>query len=376
MNRREQIIGGVISYFAIVLFLLYIALSILGLNNEVIMLSALGAIFIGTFLLCFFVFRTFRKKNKANEIDYLNIGTQRYILAIFMIFYGLPKIFGTFFDYQLFALDSKLIDVSEFELAWYYFGKNNWQELFAGFMELAPAFLLLNRRTYYLGAIILLPVTSQVFILNFFFKIGGITFPAATILLVCNLYIVYSEKTKIIQFIKSLNFNVSVHFNQISKIFIKIARWSTVLIIVFLVYNNLKPIFYKSAEKLNYEKLIGAYSIEKIIKNGIQYASKDDSLLYKDIYIEKQSRWNILRRFNNKTDAFVIDIGSKNDSIAIYINQNGIGDDKAIIDSTTVLKGTYKLDNNSLVIRGIQLSDTLELTYKKLDRIKPKKWFW
>ena len=148
MNKREQNVGGVISYFVIVLFLIYVAFSILGFDNEIKILTSLGIIFISTFFLCFFVLRTYRRNNSVNEIDYLNSGTQRYLLALFMIFYGLPKIFGTFFDYQLFALDSKLIDVSDFELAWYYFGKNRWQELFAGFMELIPAFLLLNRRTY------------------------------------------------------------------------------------------------------------------------------------------------------------------------------------------------------------------------------------
>ena len=83
----------------------------------------------------------------------------------------------------------------------------DWQELFAGVMELVPGLLLLNRRTYFIGALILLPVTGQVFILNFFFKIGGITFPAAVILLACNLYIVYSEKEKIVQFFRSLDFS-------------------------------------------------------------------------------------------------------------------------------------------------------------------------
>ena len=60
------------------------------------------------------------------------------------------KLGGTFFDYQLFALDSKLMDVSEFELAWYFFGKNRYQELFVGFMEFIPGILLLSRRTYYI----------------------------------------------------------------------------------------------------------------------------------------------------------------------------------------------------------------------------------
>ena len=127
---------------------------------------------------------------------------------------------------------------------------------------------------------------------------------------------------------------------------------------------------------MKYEKLIGAYSLNTIIKNKTIYKPKDDSLLYKDIYIEKQSRWNILRRFNNKTDAFVLDINNKNDSLAIYINQNGIGDQKDIIDSTTVLKGIYEIKGNNLIIKGVQLNDTLELNYIKQDKIKSKEWFW
>ena len=111
-------------------------------------------------------------------------------------------------------------------------------------------------------------------------------------------------------------------------------------------------------------------------QNKINYLPTNDNLFYKDLYIEKQSRWNILRRYNNKTDAFILDIDAKNDSIHISINKGGIGDGKDIIDSLTVLKGTYKLTGNDLTINGIQLTDTLELKYKKQDRIKPKEWFW
>lgn len=376
MNKKEQNIGGVISYFSIVLFLLYLAFLTLGFDSEIKLLWALGIIFVCTFLLCFVVLRRLRRKNKLIEIDYLNVGTQRYILGLFMIYYGLPKIFGTFFDYQLFALDSKLIKVSEFELAWYYFGKNNWQELFAGCMELIPGFLLLFRRKYYLGAVILLPVTSQVFILNLFFKIGGLTFPAATVLLLCNLYIVYSQKEKILTFVRSLNVIQNASFNQSSINFIKVARGVAALLIVFLIYKNLKPIFWKSAEKVNYEKLIGVYTLETIRKNKIPYAPTNDSLLYKDIYIEKQARWNILRRFNNETDAFVINLAPQDNSIAIYLNKGGIGDDKDIIDSATVIKGIYEIKDNKLSIKGVQLRDTLELIYIKRNDIKAKEWFW
>ena len=108
----------------------------------------------------------------------------------------------------------------------------------------------------------------------------------------------------------------------------------------------------------------------------MSYIPTNDGNIYKDLYIEKQSRWNILRRFNNKEAAFIIDINTKDDSVSLYINKGGIGDEKDIIDSSTVLKGIYNLDGKYLSIKGVQLNDTLELKYKKQDKIRSKEWFW
>ena len=71
-----------------------------------------------------------------------------------MVKYGVPKLFGHFFDYQLSALDTPMGSVSDFELAWYFYGLNPWHELFAGIMEFVPGLLLFHRRTYYLGALL------------------------------------------------------------------------------------------------------------------------------------------------------------------------------------------------------------------------------
>jgi hypothetical protein len=375
LSKTEQNIGTTISSFVILLFSVYILFGTLGMENEIVILSAIGISFLVSFLFCFSVQFHLRKKNNLVEIDYLNIGTQRYFLGLFMIFYGVPKLLGDFFDYQLFALDTRLVDVSEFELAWYFFGKNRWQELFAGIMEFIPGIMLLNRRTYYLASIVLLPVTAQVFILNLFFKIGGLTFPAATILLACNIYIIFSQKEKIIHFIKSLEFSRKVSLTGQALRFIKLCRWIIIGLAVFISVMKIKNEFLKSDYRIKYEKLIGSYTLVEMKQNKMDYSPINDSLYYKDLYIEKQGRWNILRRFNNQTDAFILNLNATNDSISIYINKGGIGDAPDIIDSLTVLEGIYKLDNNILTITGIQLKDTLQLKYTKQD-LSPKEWFW
>ena len=105
------------------------------------------------------------------------------------------------------------------------------------------------------------------------------------------------------------------------------------------------------------------------------YKPINDSTLYKDLYIERQSRWNVLRRYNDVTDAFILDLNPKNDSLKIYINKGGTGDNKDIIDSASVLKGRYVFANNEMMIWAVHYGDTLELDYLKKN-IQAKSWFW
>jgi hypothetical protein len=356
---------------------MYMAFAIIGTGDEIAILSAIGGIFVVVTCLCLFMLRKYRKADQSFMIDYLNIGIHRYILALFMIMYGADKLFGNFFDYQLFALDSKLNDVSEFQLAWFFYGKNRWQELFTGIMEFVPALFLFSRRSYYVAAIILLPVTAQVFILNFFFKIGGVTFPASTVLLACNSYIIYSQREKIVAFFRSLDFTIAGTLTGPSKTVIKVLRGIAIFLACFFIFVKVRPVFFKSAHQKKYQGLVGVYTLKEMKKNGIAYSpAVTDSNYYKDLYVEKQARWNILRRFDNQTEAFILRINTRNDSISLCINKGGIGDGPDVIDSATALKGVYTLTGKSLTIRGFQSNDTLELIYGKQDALKPKNWFW
>lgn len=375
LNKPEQYIGILISILAILLFFSYFFLATLKIENKTlafILFSVSSIISIGSYIV--FLVRL-RKSNKLVEIDYINIGIQRYVLGMFMIIYGVPKLFGAFFDYQLFALDQKLVNVSEFELAWYYYGKNNWQELVSGILEFVPALFLFNRKTYYVASIILLFITSQVFILNSFFKIGAITFLASTILLACNIYILYSQKKRIIEFFKSLHFSKRLNFSNTQGKAIKVLKRVGISLALLLIVIKTKPHIFKSDYQKKYENLVGKYSIERVVKNNGHITPNNNSNIYKDLYIEKQHRWNILRDFKNNTSAFILKLNESNDSISIYINKGGIGDSPDIIDSTSVLKGIYTLTNNTLLIKGIQQKDTLELTYSK-QNLEPKKWLW
>lgn len=196
------------------------------------------------------------------------------------------------------------------------------------------------------------------------------------VLLACNLYILYSQKAQIIQFIKSLDFTRPVTFTGKTLFLLNFCKGSVIVFAVFMVGMKAKNVLFKSDYQRKYETLVGMYTLESMKKNSMDYTpGTNDSLYYKDLYIEKQSRWNILRRFNNKTDAFILELNHPNDSITLYINTGGIGDGADIKDHATVLKGIYALENDLLTLRGVQANDTPQLNYKR-QGLRPKEWFW
>lgn len=376
LNKREQNTGAVISLFAITLLLMYIAFAVVGTGSPVVLLSAIGGLFLFSTLLCILVLRKYRKAGAPETIDRLNVGVQRYILALFMLMYGVDKLLGNFFDYQLSALDSKLGEVSEFQLAWFFYGKSRWQELFTGIMEFVPALFLFSRRAYYVAALALLPVAGQVFLLNLFFKIGGVTFPAAVVLLACDAYIIYSQKERLMTFLKWPRVSDTPALQGGTKTVIRTLRMTGIVLACLVMFIKIRPVVWRSPGAKKYQSLVGVYTLRGLRKNGAAVAPAADSLCYRDLYIEKQSRWNVLRRANGDADAFVLRMNARNDSMGLYINKGGTGDGPDIIDSATVLRGVYKLDGKLLTMTGIQAGVAIELVYERQDRIRPKEWFW
>ncbi len=372
----EQNLSSVLSLFALAIFWLYLsagALLEMGYGEEAALMLFAGAM-LPTLGVGIWLVRKYRKAGQPETIDYLNLGVQRYVLGLFMVVYGVPKIYGNFFDYQLFALDSTLSSVSEFELGWYLYGKNPWQELFAGMMELVPGCLLFHRRTYYLGAVLLLPVVAQVFLLNFFFEIGVLTFPIAVVLLLCNGSILWSEKDKILAFVRSLTFSSDVALSKAGTRMVGLGRWAVIGLALLFLLLSTKGEFFGSEESHQRKALVGVYTLESMQKNGQDFEPKEEAQYYKDLYFERQSRWNILRRFNDETDAFVFTLKG-DDGFLLRINEGGIGDAADVVNDETALEGTYRLEDGVLTLTGTQQGDELTLRYGKRDP-KPKTWFW
>lgn len=130
---------------------------------------------------------------------HLYVGILRYLLGITMLPYALSKILGTQFVVTGYALThlQSLEEVPGTTLAWAFLGKAVWFQIFLGFVELIPAIFLLFRKTTLLGAILMLPVTLNVLLINFALNLWPDTKVMAVVLFCLNVMILIFQWEKI-----------------------------------------------------------------------------------------------------------------------------------------------------------------------------------
>lgn len=113
-----------------------------------------------------------------------------YLLGLGMLPYALTKLLRTQFVVLPFHQWSEpLKDISGVTLTWAFLGYSKWFTILLGVLELLPAILLLFRKTRLLGAILLLPVVLNVFLINIALDLWEDTQLISGLLLLLNLLI-------------------------------------------------------------------------------------------------------------------------------------------------------------------------------------------
>ncbi|MCC8410913.1 hypothetical protein LJ707_18375 [Mucilaginibacter sp. UR6-1] len=133
---------------------------------------------------------------------YLYLLLVRYSLAITMLPYAFTKILRTQFVLTSSSLLTPLEQTPGTVLTWAFLGHSPWFEVLLGFFELIPALLLFFRRTTFLGAVLMLPVTLNVFLINYALELWDATKLIATVLLILNLLILFIEWKKVLGILK------------------------------------------------------------------------------------------------------------------------------------------------------------------------------
>jgi len=172
----------------------------------------------------------------------LYLGISRYALGLMMLPYAISKILKTqFIVLPNHTWQQPLEKLSGISLAWSFLGYSPWFQMMVGFLELIPALLLLFRRTTLLGAILMLPMTLNVFLINEAFNMWEATKMISMILLLLNIIVLIFEW----QNIKSI---LLIIFNKERKF--KINLWETIVNVIVIS----AIIFLSSHQLLDYLK--------------------------------------------------------------------------------------------------------------------------
>lgn len=124
----------------------------------------------------------------------LYLGFARYVLGLMIITYALTKILRTQFVVIPFSLYQRPLEsLSSHTIAWAFLGYSPWFQVLLGFFELVPSILLLFRRTTLLGAILMLPMTLSVFLINHALNLWDATKTISLVLFILNLLVLIFE---------------------------------------------------------------------------------------------------------------------------------------------------------------------------------------
>jgi uncharacterized membrane protein YphA (DoxX/SURF4 family) len=145
--------------------------------------------------------------NNGNLIKYF-VVVLRWYIAFYMFTYGYSKMTGGQFQiHDANILKQPLETVDSFYVAWHLFGRSSFFNISVGLTQCLGAILIVINRTKLLGALILLPVIINIFIIDVSFTTSMFGFSLAVrlfIMILCDLFILYHYRAQMIATFKIL----------------------------------------------------------------------------------------------------------------------------------------------------------------------------
>src|SRR5512136_2018897 len=96
----------------------------------------------------------------------------RYLSAFLLFTYGSSKLLGRQFTLPPEVASRPVGSLTGYQLAWFYYSYSHVYAVILGLIQLAGATLLLFRKTALLGAALMLPVMTNILMINVFFSIA------------------------------------------------------------------------------------------------------------------------------------------------------------------------------------------------------------
>lgn len=131
----------------------------------------------------------------------------RWYLAVYMLDYGFTKIFDGQFNIPIEIASKPMSEIDNFYIAWHLFGTNKLFGIVNGIFQIVGAILLIINPTVLFGALLLLPVLFQIFLVDVCFTTNmfGINLPLRLGgMLLSNIVILYYYKDRLAKVFRDL----------------------------------------------------------------------------------------------------------------------------------------------------------------------------
>jgi uncharacterized membrane protein YphA (DoxX/SURF4 family) len=209
----------------------------------------------------------------------------RYILASIFISYGFAKIFHEQFYTLRSTLDTPLGDITGIQLAWRFFGYSYAYTLFVASAQIFGSFLLFFRRFVTLGALILLPVISNIVFINFSHEIPVKEF--SILLLVMTAYLLALDYRRLRALFIEDAFVIGERRTPASAFgggrLRAVMKW-LVIVLIFGSHMGASYHFYLEANKRG--AFTGVWEVEEYRVNGVARRRSETSDVWEKVYFE------------------------------------------------------------------------------------------
>lgn len=190
-------------------------------------LFIIGFIFLIASLVNKYRLNKISKISKVQIFDFI-ILVLRWYLGYYMFKYGFSKLIEGQFIITEEILNTPLKNIDKFNLAWYLFSLDKTFNIIVGLSQIIGAILIIYNRTVILGAIFLIPILVQIFLIDVSFttQIFGSALPIRLIgMLFSILLILYYYKDRVLKIWKLIIKKTSTQFSY---------KWWVFIILPFL----------------------------------------------------------------------------------------------------------------------------------------------
>ena len=310
----------------------------------------------------FFTAVWYRYRDRIDEVQFWRNQTLviRYFLAGTLLIYAVAKVYRSqFMGLTPEVLDSRFGDRTSMRLLWQFFGHSYPYVLFAAAGQFVGSFMLLSRKTYQIGAVILIMVVSNIVFVNYAYDIR-VKYPS-TLLLIMLLFLVAEEVPRWIDTLlyRATELKPTVPYRPglpaKARIPLAIAFGCYFL---WFAHSRIYPNIQRAVDGAIWVPESGVWTFDD---RGIEFPSDSTGAtvtwnrLIMDEFVGFRGNGGITAKMDDE----IVSQGAQNkfDSLGAFVLQ--------FRDSTDQYTGFYSIDADTLRLSGVQFGDSLSLELVK-----------